>query len=62
MTPVGWLYGVTLYLLLLYGIESMKEILKQAFRALAILAFVVLAMGIKFFLFATSQLADAWSK
>jgi len=38
----------------------MKEILKQLFKALSILAFVVLAIAIIFFLFAISQLTDAW--
>jgi len=38
----------------------MKEILKQVFKVLAILAFVLLAIGAIFFLFVISELVDTW--
>jgi len=44
----------------LYGIENMKEILKEAFKAIIILAILILVLGTIFFLFAISQLVDAW--
>jgi hypothetical protein len=37
----------------------MKEILKEVFKAFAILAFVILAIGAILFLFVISQLIDA---